>query len=121
VANKTRYMIVAGASVVVIRDGKRQAISAGGGADFSEDEIATILRGAPGALRTPINEGRGKRVADDADESEDADDGAEVKTVTKTTKTPGKKTAKGSKTKAPAEKPAPDSSDDDDDGEDEDI
>lgn len=118
---KTRYMIVAGASVVIIRDGKRKPITAGGGADFTEDEIATILRGAPGALRTPINEGRGQRVADDADEGEDGDDGSETKTETTVTKTPGKKTAKGKAKKAAAEKPAPDSSDDDDDGEDEDI
>lgn len=115
---KTTYMIVAGASVVIVRDGKRVPIQAGGGADFTDDEIAAIKKATPGALRKPINEGRGKsKVEDDADESEDGEEGKTAKTPAKTGKSKGKAKAP----KAPAEKPAADADDGDDGDEDEDI
>lgn len=112
---KTTYMIVAGASVVIVRDGKRVPIQAGGGADFTDDEIAAIKKATPGALRKPINEGRGKSKVEDDESEDDADEG-------KTAKTGKAKSGGKAKTpKAPAEKPA-DTSDADDDGdEDEDI
>lgn len=78
-ASKTRYMIAAGASVGLIRDGKRLTIQAGGGADFSEDEITTINRSVPGALRSPINESRRQAVSVEDDESGDDEGEAETK------------------------------------------
>lgn len=111
---KTTYLIVAGASVVIVRDGKRKTIQAGGGADFTDEEITAIRAGSPGALRKPINEGRGK--VEESEDDADAAEGEDTKTVKKTTgeKASGKKTA----AKKPAETPAPDADDDGDDDED---
>lgn len=110
----TTYMIVAGASVVVVRDGKRKTILPGGGLDFTDAEIKSIRAGQPGALRKPINEGRGK--SEEPEDDADAAEGEDTKTVKKTTgkKASGKKTA----AKKPAETPAPDADDDGDDDED---
>lgn len=109
---KTTFMVAAGASVVVVRDGKRKTISAGSGIDFTEDEIASINRVSPGALRKPINE-RAVRSAVEAD-IEDDDDADETET-----KAPAKKAAAK---KAPAKKAAPAKDDAKDDAdEDEDI
>jgi hypothetical protein len=118
---KTKFMIVSGASVVVIRDGKRKPIAPGSGTDFTEDEINTIMRATPGALRTPVNEGVGREV----DEEDDDAEGGALRTTTTTTDTPTKKPKGKAKAKAAAEKPAtpPPASDDadGDDDEDEDI
>lgn len=114
---KTTYMIVAGASVVIVRDGKRVPIAAGGGADFTDDEIAAIKKATPGALRKPINEGRGKSKVEDDESEDDADEGKTAKTTAKTGKSKGKAKAP----KASAEKPAADADDGDDGDEDEDI
>lgn len=113
-SKKTTYMIVAGASVVVVRDGKRKSISAGGGFDFTDDEITAIKAGAPGSLRKPINEGRGTPAPDDADDAADADDRT-VKTETKQTKTPAKNKAKAKTVKEPAASDADDGDDEDED------
>lgn len=64
---KSKYMIVAGASVVVVRDGKRKTIQPGGGDDFTEDEITAVNRVQPGCLRAPINEGRRMQADDEGD------------------------------------------------------
>jgi hypothetical protein len=56
VTKKAQFMIAVGASVVIVRDGKRQTIQPGGGAEFTEEEVATITRTAPGALRKPVND-----------------------------------------------------------------
>lgn len=101
---KTTFMISTGASVVVVRDGKRQTIQAGGGAEFTDEEIASINRSSPGALRKPVNESR-PVAADDSDEG--SEDGAEK----------AAKPAKAAKATKPA-KPAPDASDDADEDED---
>lgn len=93
-SKKTHFMIVAGASVVVVRDGKRITIAPGGGAKFDEDEIAAINRAVPGSLRKPINE---SQPADSADESEDAP----------------KKAAPKAKAKAAAKSDADDDADED--------
>lgn len=108
-ADKTVFMIATGASVVVVRGGKRVTINAGGGDNFTEGEIASILRAVPGSLRKPINEG-----GQSADEDGEDDD-----TVKKTAK--GKKAAKAPKAPAKEKKaaaPAPDADDDDDDDDD---
>lgn len=52
------FMIAHGASVVIVRDGKRKTIPAGGSATFTEEEIIAVNRAAPGSLRKPVNEGR---------------------------------------------------------------
>lgn len=64
---KTRYMIAANASVVVVRGGERKTIQPGGGADFTEDEITAINRQQPGCLRAPVVE---RRPSEDADADE---------------------------------------------------
>jgi hypothetical protein len=74
VTKKAQFMIAVGASVVIVRDGKRQTIQPGGGAEFTEEEVATITRTAPGALRKPVNE-RFTAPAEDADDDDDSDDG----------------------------------------------
>ncbi len=69
------FMIAHGASVVVVRDGKRKTIHANTGEDFTDEEIASINRASPGSLRKPVNEGFGKAkptpVEDDADDEDD--------------------------------------------------
>jgi hypothetical protein len=122
---KTKFMIAHGASVVVVRDGKRKTITVGAGDDFTEEEIASINRAVPGALRAPVNEGSGRKAA--AAPADDADDDDSDETETTAKKAPAKKAggkkAAGKKA-APVkqEKPADDDADDDDDAdEDEDI
>ncbi|TXH56982.1 MAG: hypothetical protein E6Q97_05175 [Desulfurellales bacterium] len=115
---KTTFMVAAGASVVVVRDGKRKTISAGSGTDFSEEEIASINRASPGALRKPINE-RAVRAAVEADIEDDEDaDEAEAETKAAATKTAAKKAS--AKKAAPAKDDAEDADEEDAD-EDEDI
>lgn len=113
---KTTFMVVTGASVGVVRDGKRKTLTPGQGENFTDEEIATINKAVPGALRKAINEGV-KPTAQAVDDSDD-DDADETETETK--KAPAKKTAAK---KAPAKKAAEksDASDDDDADEDEDI
>lgn len=85
---KSNFKIVAGASVVVVRDGKRVTLGVNSGEEFTEDEIAAVNRAVPGALRSPINEGRNKKTAvaendgDDGDD-EDGDDDTASKTTAK--------------------------------------
>ncbi len=102
------YLIAHGASVTVVRDGKRVPIPAGGGAFFTDAEIATIRRTSPGALRKPINEGTGKVAAVEDDDDDDTDD-----TAKKTAAPTGGKKAKA-KAKPADKKPAADADDDDD-------
>lgn len=75
-AKKTQFLIVHGASVVVVRDGKRKTLNPGQGENFTEEEILAVNNAAPGSLRAPINEGSGRksRVEDDADDADDEDD-----------------------------------------------
>ncbi len=120
---KTKFMIAHGASVVVVREGKRKTITVGAGDDFTEEEIASINRAVPGALRAPVNEGSGRKTA--AVETDADDDDADETETTTAKKAPAKK-AGGKKAKAKAapakqEKPADDADDDDDADEDEDI
>ena len=105
-----KYMIVAGASVVVVREGKRKTIAPGGGTSFTEDEITEINAAAPGALRAPINEGRAVDTGVDAD-------GDEIAAPAKPAKATGKGKGKAKAAKPAAETPA----DADDEDEDEDI
>lgn len=109
--SKTSFMVAAGASVVVVRDGKRKTIAAGSGTDFTDDEITSINKALPGALRKPVNESA-VRAAVETEDEDDAD--AETET-----KAPAKKAAakKPAAKKAPAKKAAPvqDDADDDDD------
>lgn len=112
---KTKFMIAHGASVVVVRDGKRKTITVGAGDDFTEEEIASINRSVPGALRAPVNEGSGRKTAAVETDADD-DDADETETAKKT---PAKK-ASGKKAKAKAapakqEKPADDDADEDED------
>lgn len=59
------------ASVKVVRKGKRVAVPAGKPFNFTDEEVSTILKIMPGALRSPVVE---KFVADEEeDEDEDAD------------------------------------------------
>lgn len=117
---QTKFMIAHGASAVVVREGKRKTITVGAGDDFTEEEIASINRAVPGALRAPVNEGSGRKTAAAAAD-DDSDD-----TETTAKKAPAKKAGgkkAGGKKAAPAkqEKPADDADDDDDADEDEDI
>lgn len=117
--SKTTFMVVTGASVGVVRDGKRKTLLPGQGEEFTEEEIATINKAVPGALRKAINEGvkTTAQAVDDSDD-DDADDETE-------TKAPAKKAAakKSSAKKAPAKKAekAEDADEDADADEDEDI
>lgn len=108
---KTKFMIAHGASVVVVREGERKTITVGAGDDFTEEEIASINRAVPGALRTPVNEGSGRKTA--AAAADDADDDSDD-TETTAKKAPAKKA--GGKKAAPAkqEKPADDADEDED-------
>lgn len=121
---KTKFMIAHGASVVVVREGKRKTITVGAGDDFTEEEIASINRAVPGALRAPVNEGSGRKTAtaaaDDADDDSDDTETTAKKAPAK--KAGGKKAAGKKAAPAKQEKPADDADDDDDDAdEDEDI
>lgn len=102
----TTFMIAAGASVVVVRDGKRKTIQPGGGDDFTDAEITYINAAQPGALRRPINEGSAK-AAVAAAATEDAEDAE--------TKAPAKKkaAAKPAAEAKPAKAKADDAEDDD--------
>lgn len=108
---KTKFMIAHGASVVVVREGKRKTITVGAGDDFTEEEIASINRAVPGALRAPVNEGSGRKTA--AAAADDADDDSDD-TETTAKKAPAKKA--GGKKAAPAKqgKPADDADEDED-------
>lgn len=110
---KTKFMIAHGASVVVVREGKRKTITVGAGDDFTEEEIASINRSVPGALRAPVNEGSGRKTAAVETDDDDADE-------TETAKKASGKKAKAKAAPAKQEKPADDDADDDAD-EDEDI
>lgn len=109
--SKTKFLIVHGASAVVIRDGKRKVIQAGAGENFTETEIAAINGAVPGSLRKPIQE-----VAPEVDE-DDGEDAAPAKTKG------GKAKAEKPETKAQQkarDEAAKESSEDDDEDADED-
>ena len=91
------FMIAHGASVVIVRDGKRKTIAANGGANFTEEEIRTVNSAAPGSLRKPINEGRG--VEDEADTDESGEDTGKVEAK----KVPKNETAKQKKAREASE------------------
>ena len=110
--SKTTFMVVTGASVGVVRDGKRKTLVPGQGEEFTEEEIASINKAVPGALRKAINESV-KTTAEPVDDSDD-DDADETETETK--KAPAKK-APAKKTAA---KKAPAKADDADEDADED-
>ncbi len=121
-AKKNKFMIAHGASVVVVREGKRVTIQPGGGADFTEEEIATIGRTAPGALRVPVNEGtRIKTKAEtDAEDAED-EDGDEGEGKPETAKQKTARLAREAKAAEAAKGKAKDKAKADDADEDEDI
>lgn len=52
----TEYKIAHAASVVVVVDGKRKVVEPGNGHHFTQDELATVAKAVPGALRKPVNE-----------------------------------------------------------------
>lgn len=109
-----KFLIAQGTSVVVIRDGKRVTINAGGGEKFTDAEVRAVRRAVPGALRAPVNESRVSPLdEDEIDEGQDATDGAE-KPATK----PAKAKSKAKVAKPKAETPATDDSDEDDEDED---
>lgn len=110
---KTTFMVVTGASVGVVRDGKRKTLTPGQGENFTDEEIASINKAVPGALRKAINEGvkPTAQAVDDSD-AEDEDD--------TDTEASAKKPAKKAAAKKAAEK-SDESDDDDDADEDEDI
>lgn len=111
--SKSSFMVAAGASVVIVRDGKRKTIAAGSGTDFTDDEITSINKALPGALRKPVNESA-VRAAVEAD-IEDDEDEIEAKVADTAKKAPAKKAAAK---KAPAKKkaaPVQDDADEDDD------
>lgn len=99
---KTTFMVVTGASVGVVRDGKRKTLIPGQGENFTDEEIASINKAVPGALRKAINESVAVETSDDDD-----DTGASAK--------------KAAAKKAPAKKAAEKSDVPDDADEDEDI
>jgi hypothetical protein len=49
-------MVPHGAAVRAVRKGKRVKIQVGQAFDFTEDEIASVNKSVPGALRKPVNE-----------------------------------------------------------------
>lgn len=106
---KTRFMIAA-ISIGMVRDGKRVTIQPGGGDNFTQDEIDTLNRLHPGALRAPINEGRGSD-ADDEGSDEGAGSGGEGSEGKSNKPASGGKGGKGGKTKKPV-KPAADEDED---------
>lgn len=117
--SKSSFMVAAGASVVIVRDGKRKTIAAGSGTDFTDDEITSINKALPGALRKPVNESA-VRAAVEAD-IEDDEDETEAK-VADTAKKAAAKKAPAKKKAAPAKEEADDDANADEDAdEDEDI
>src|SRR5688572_15971806 len=110
-SKKTKFMIAASASVVVVRDGKRVTISPGGGSEFTDEEIDRVNKAVPGALRTPVNEGGRKRVAstedaDDGDDGEDGDDDGDDETKKAAPEKAAAKKAPAKKAPAKADKDA---------------
>lgn len=86
------------ASVKVVRKGKRVAVPVGKPFQFTDDEVSTIHKIMPGALRAPVVE---KFVADE-EEDEDADLGLEAEELAAAAaaapsakKAPAKKSAAG--------------------------
>ena len=63
-------MVPHGAAVRAVRKGKRVKIQVGQAFDFTEDEIASVNKSVPGALRKPVNEVVPVVVEDDADEED---------------------------------------------------
>lgn len=120
------FMIAHGASVVIVRDGKRKTIPANTGADFTEEEIASVNRSAPGALRKPINEGRNEADAE-ADKPKGKKAAKQEAPAATETAAQKKKRLAAEKKAAEAAAAAGDDGDDDDDagddagGEDDDI
>lgn len=117
--SKTKFLIVHGASAVVIRDGKRKVIQAGAGENFTETEIAAINGAVPRSLRKPIQE-----VAPEVDE-DDGEDAAPAKTKGGKAKAEKPETKAQQKAREKAEQKARDeaakeSSEDDDEDADED-
>lgn len=105
-------MVPHGAAVRAVRKGKRVKIQVGQAFDFTEDEIASVNKSVPGALRKPVNEVVPVVVEDDADEAD-----AKVKAPAAPA---AEKPAKGKKAKAA--KPAKAEGEEDaDEDEDEDI
>lgn len=88
---KTTFMVVTGASVAVVRDGKRKTLTPGQGENFTDEEIASINKAVPGALRKAINEGVKAEPEAVDDSSDDEDDASEKKAPAK--KAPAKKAA----------------------------
>lgn len=109
------FMIAHGASVVIVRDGKRKTILANTGADFTEEEIASVNRSAPGALRKPINEGR-----NEADAETDKPKGKKAGGNTKQEAPATTETAAQKKKRLAAEKKAAEAAAAGDDGDDDD-
>lgn len=114
--SKTTFMVVTGASVGVVRDGKRKTLVPGQGEEFTDEEIASINKAVPGALRKAINESV-KTTAEPVDDSDDDDDAETEAKKAPAKKAPAKKAAAK---KAPAKADDADDADEDAD-EDEDI
>lgn len=113
---KTTFMVVTGASVGVVRDGKRKTLVPGQGEEFTDEEIASINKAVSGALRKAINESV-KTTAEPVDDSDDDDDAETEAKKAPAKKAPAKKAAAK---KAPAKADDADDADEDAD-EDEDI
>lgn len=112
------FMIAHGASVVIVRDGKRKTIPANTGADFTEEEIASVNRAAPGALRKPVNEGRSEADAETPKGKKAAPTKQEAPATTETAAQKKKRLAAEKKA---AEAAAAAADDDDDDAGDDDA
>lgn len=95
---KSMTMVATGASIVVVRDGKRMPVPLNVPFDFTEDEVIAVRRSHPRALRQAVNE-----LAPSADADDDE------------TETEAKKPAKSSGKKAAAKKPAAKKADADED------
>jgi hypothetical protein len=97
------------ASIKVVRKGKRLAVPVGKAFQFTDDEVSTIHKIMPGALRSPVVE---KFVADEEeeeDEDEDADLDVENEDEDEAEDASGedkKPAAKSSAKSAPAKKSA---------------
>ena len=85
------FMIAHGASVVIVRDGKRKKINANTGADFTEEEIASVNANAPGSLRKPVNEGFGESAATEGSDEKPKKGGKKPKAETEGAKSKAKK------------------------------
>lgn len=107
------------ASVIVIRDGKRVEPKIGKSFPFTEDEITTINRIMPGALRTPVNESSDDSSTGAGHKSDDAEAGtAPSKAAPEGSKKPT--AAKGKKAAAKTKAADKDVVDDEDENQDED-